>query len=339
MRMRQKSFRRTLFRFLLASLLLCIPNSLSFAGGSTSLKPVRFAFPALSAVYLPIWVAKEAGIFQKSGLDVAVNYVAGNNRLTAAMIGGSIEIGVGGSASIDANARKASDLVFVAAIAQRAVASLYARPEVKSVGDLRGKIIATVGKATLTDDAARIILLQNRIPLDEVKFVYTNSVSANLTSLVAGNVAAAILTAPGTLSARKAGMIEIANAATMDYPYLHGSIVVLRPYLKSDRETLKLFLRGLVEGIRESKANASRAVEIMMKYLKGSRETLLESYKTFVPFFPDYPEVPLQAIENVASLHGLSLDDAAVARMVDNSVIREVVSGTGRNLSSSNQGR
>ncbi len=331
---REKCFGQSFFLFLFWSLFLYMPDSSSFAAGAASLKPVRFAFPALSAVYLPIWVAKEAGIFQKSGLDVAVNYVAGNNRLTAAMIGGSIEIGVGGSASIDANARKASDLVFVAAIAQRAVASLYARPEIKSIADLKGKIIATVGKATLTDDAARIVLLQNRIPVDEVKFVYTNSVSASLTALVSGNVAAAILTAPGTLSARKAGMVEIANAAAAAYPHLHGSIVVLRPYLASERETLKLFLRSLVDGIHETKANASRAVEVMAKYLKGSRETLLESYKTFVPFFPDYPEVPLQAIENVAVLHGLSLDRGAVERMVDNSIIREVVNGTEKNMSS-----
>ena len=333
-RFRSAFFLLFLFEGLL--FLTLVPSSFSAAG---NIKPVRFAFPALSAVYLPIWVAKEEGIFQKSGLDVAVNYVASNNRLTAAMIGGSIEIGVGGSASIDANARKASDLVFVAAIAQKAVASLYTRPEVKSIADLKGKIIATVGKATLTDDAARIILLQNHVPLDEVKFVYTNSVSANLTALVSGNVAAAILTAPGTLSARKAGMIEIANAAAMDYPYLHGSIVVLRPYLNSDREILKLFLRSLVDGIHESKENASRAVEIMAKYLKGSRETLLESYKAFVPFFPDYPEVPLQAIENVESLHGLSLDRSAVERMVDNSLIREVVNGAGKNMSNATQAR
>jgi NitT/TauT family transport system substrate-binding protein len=337
--MAERCFRRNFCRFLFGSLLLFVSDSSSIAAGPMSLKQVRFAFPALSAVYLPIWVAKEAGIFQKSGLDVAVNYVAGNNKLTAAMIGGSIEIGVGGSASIDANARKASDLVFVAAIAQRAIASLYARPEVTSVGNLRGKIIATVGKATLTDDAARIILLQNRISPDEVKFVYTNSVSANLTALVSGNVAAAILTAPGTLSARKAGMIEIASAAATDYPYLHGSIVVLRPYLKSDRETLKLFLRGLVDGIRESKANANRAVDIMAKYLKGSQETLLESYKTFVPFFPDYPEVPLQAIENVASLHGLSLDAGDAERMVDNSIIREVANEPGKNRRNDTQER
>ena len=216
------------FPILIVSLAL-----LSFSGKawSATLKPVRFAFPALSGAYLPVWVAKETGIFQKYGLDVLVNYVAGNNKLTAAMVGGSIDIGTGGSASVDANARKASDLVFVAAIAQKAVMSLYVRPEIRTISDLKGKMIATVGKATLTDDAAHIILEHNRIPADEVKFVYTNSVSANLTTLLSGNVAGAILSAPGTLAARKGGMVEIANAATIDYPYLHGSIVVLRPYL------------------------------------------------------------------------------------------------------------
>lgn len=315
-----------------AALLFCLnavlfPFSPSLAGSAPALKPVRFAFPALSAAYLPVWVAREAGIFQRHGLDVTVSYIAGNNKLTAAMIGGSIDIGVGGSASVDANARKASDMVFVGAIAQRAVASLYGRPEVKAVTDLKGKVIATVGKATLTDDAARIILEHQRLSVDDVKFVYTNSVSANLTALVSGNVSAAIVTAPGTLSARKAGMVEIGNAAATDIPYLHGSIVVLRPYLQTERETLKAFLRGLMDGIRECKANPDRSIQIMTKYLKSSHESLLESYKTFTPYFPNLPEVPLQAIYNVARLHGLSLDGDAVERMVDNSLIREIVNG------------
>jgi len=126
-------------------------------------------------------------------------------------------------------------------------------------------------------------------------------------------------------------MKEIASAAAIDYPYLHGSIVVLRPYLASERETVKAFLRGLVEGIRESKANAERAVEIMAKYLRGgSRDALLEAYRTFSPVFPERPEVPLQAIRNVSALHGLALDDAGVERMVDNSLIREVLNEAGK---------
>ena len=321
------------FGFYLVEFLLCLTtfvsaSSSTSAASASALRPVHFAFPALSAAYLPVWVARQSGFFQKQGLDVTVSYIAGNNKLTAAMIGGSIQIGVGGSASVDANARKASDLVFVAATAQRAVASLFSRPETKTVAQLKGKIIATVGKATLTDDAARIILEHQGLSVEEVKFVYTNSVSANLTALITGNVSAAILTAPGTLSARKAGMVEIGNAATTDIPYLHGSIVVLRPYLQSDRETLKAFLRALMEGIRESKRNPEGSIEIMAKYLKSSREALLESYNTFIPYFPNIPEVPPQAIQNVVRLHGLSLDRDAIERMVDNSLVRAIMSET-----------
>lgn len=319
-------------KLVLSVALVCVAAlSVSGPAWSASLKPVRFAFPALNGVFFPVWVAKETGIFEKQGLDVSISYIAGNNRLTAAMVGGSIDIGVGGSASVDANARKASDLVFVATILQRAVTFMFVRPEIRTISDLKGKMIATTGKATLTDDAAHIILEHNRIPASWVKFVYTNSESANLTSLLAGNVAAAVFTPPMTLTARQSGMIEMASPAAIDYPYLQGSVVVLRRYLAAEREVVKAFLRGLVEGLREGKANPDRAVDIMGKYLKGdNREALLEAYRTFSPFLPERPEVPLQAIRNVSALHGLGLDEAAVERMVDNSLVREVLGEAGK---------
>lgn len=314
-------------RSLVCCLILAAVLGSSPPGWAQPLKTVRFAFPALSGAYLPIWVAKKEGIFRKYGLDVTIYYIAGNNRLTAAMIGGSIDIGVGGSASVDANARGATNLVFVAALADRAVVSLYARPGIKTVADLKGKTIATTGKATLTDDAAHIILEHDRVSPDRVKFVYTHSVSASLTTLLSGNVAAAILSAPGTLVARKAGMVEIGNADKINYPYLHGSIVVLRSYLKSHRETLKSFLRGLVDGIHASKSNPERAMAVMAKYLKNaSHPALFEAYKTFTAAYPDRPVVPLQAIRDVVALHHLSLNEAAIEHMVDNSLIREVLS-------------
>ena len=44
----------------------------SYAADSSGLRKVRMAFTSLSAVMMPPWLAREAGIFNKHGLEVEV---------------------------------------------------------------------------------------------------------------------------------------------------------------------------------------------------------------------------------------------------------------------------
>ena len=59
----------------------------SYAGDASGLRKVRMAFTSLSAVMMPPWLAREAGIFNKHGLEAEViatpTGVEGMNALIA----------------------------------------------------------------------------------------------------------------------------------------------------------------------------------------------------------------------------------------------------------------
>jgi ABC-type nitrate/sulfonate/bicarbonate transport system substrate-binding protein len=67
------------------------------------LQKLRVAYAAITAAFSIPWVAKEAGIFQRHGLDVELVYIAAGSRAVQTLVGGSIDVAaIGGPAGVDA---------------------------------------------------------------------------------------------------------------------------------------------------------------------------------------------------------------------------------------------
>ncbi|MDP2655427.1 MAG: ABC transporter substrate-binding protein [Candidatus Binatia bacterium] len=86
----------------------------------------------------PIWVAQEAELFTKHGLDVQLNYLAATTAVQA-MVGETEDVGLVGNQGIDANLEGAN-LVYVATGTPTFVFHLYGDPRIQSVADLKGKV-------------------------------------------------------------------------------------------------------------------------------------------------------------------------------------------------------
>src|SRR5215468_5964136 len=115
---------------------------------------LRAVYNALSGVMAPIWVAQEASLFTKHGVNVDVKYLAATTAVQG-MVGGGEEVGLVGNQGIDAKLEGA-DLIYVASGLPTFVFQVYGRPEVKSVADLKGKVVALTQPAASTDYAMRI---------------------------------------------------------------------------------------------------------------------------------------------------------------------------------------
>ena len=86
----------------------------SEAGAGEALQKLRVAYAAVTAAFSIPWIAKEAGIFQKHGLDVELVYIAAGSRAVQTLVGGSIDVAViGGPAGVDAKLAGADPKDFV----------------------------------------------------------------------------------------------------------------------------------------------------------------------------------------------------------------------------------
>src|SRR5947209_4339756 len=95
-------------------------------------------------------VAKEAGYFDKYGVNVDLQYVDGSAAGVPALLSGEMDtITMGGSAVVGAQAGGA-DLVMVAGFVNKAVLRVVGGPSIKTIDDVKGKAVA-ITKVGQTD--------------------------------------------------------------------------------------------------------------------------------------------------------------------------------------------
>src|SRR5262249_41601626 len=158
-------------------------------------------YNALSGVMAPIWVAQEGGLFAKHGVNVDLKYLAATTAVQG-MVGGGEEVGLVGNQGIDAKLEGA-DLMYVASGLPTFVFQIYARPQIKAIADLKGKVVAVTQPAASTDYAMRIVLKRNGLEPDkDVKILYAQDIAAVFTTVNAGNASAGIMSAPTSLKAK-----------------------------------------------------------------------------------------------------------------------------------------
>ena len=98
-----KSLSSPIIKIVLVALCLVFPLSTNGAYGAEGLQKLRVAYAAITAAFSIPWVAKEAGIYQRHGLDVELVYIASGSRAVQTLVGGSIDVAaIGGPAGVDA---------------------------------------------------------------------------------------------------------------------------------------------------------------------------------------------------------------------------------------------
>ena len=125
-------------------------------------KTLRVSYPAPATVYLPLWVASDAGLFKKNGVEVELVHVGSSPIAMAAYLAGEIDIlGGGGSAGPNAYLRGQRDLVFFGSMNSKFVFSVYAHPSIANMAGVRGKRVGVTRFGGTMDFATRHFFRQN----------------------------------------------------------------------------------------------------------------------------------------------------------------------------------
>src|SRR5918996_2998475 len=151
--------------FLVATSLACLSTT-DRVYAAEGLQKLRVAYAAITAAFSIPWLAKEAGIFQKHGLDVEIVYIAAGSRAVQTLVGGSVDIAaIGGPAGVDAKLAGA-DTVYIAIPVNRVLVFTVAAPQIQRIEEMRGKSIGVTRVGTVTDFFTRVYLRQNGLTPD-----------------------------------------------------------------------------------------------------------------------------------------------------------------------------
>ena len=259
------------------------------------LERIRIGGGSVGAPQLTMWFAKEANLYEKHGLAVEAISIPGSSMALQAMLSGELPIiQLGGAASMQANLAGA-DTVIVATILTKFLFSIFSRPEITRIADLKGKLFGATRFGTLSDFASRFALEKNGLNPDrDIAMVQTGGQPETLVALLTARVQAAALSVPAILRAKKANMRELLDMAKLDATIHQNGVVTTRKYLKTNEDTVRRFLRAYIEGAALAKKDKAFATRVMAKYLgTNDREILDDAYErvTLHLEIPPYPTV------------------------------------------------
>jgi ABC-type nitrate/sulfonate/bicarbonate transport system substrate-binding protein len=263
------------------------------AAEDKKLERIRVGGGSVGAPQMTMWFAKEAGLYEKHGLAVEAISIPGSSMALQAMLSGEVPIiQLGGAASIQANLAGA-DTVIVASILTKFLFSIFSRPEITKIGDLKGKVFGATRFGTLSDFASRFALEKSGLdPEREITMVQTGGQPETLAALLTGRVQAAALSVPAILRAKKANMRELLDMAKLEATIHQNGVVTSRKYLKTNEDTVRRFLRAYIEGAALAKKDQTFASRVMAKYLKtNDREILEDAHERVIRHLaiPPYP--------------------------------------------------
>jgi len=125
----------------------------------------------------PLVYAVQAGLFQKAGLNVELNNLAGSAVIAAALAGGSLEIGKGSPAGVISAFAKGLPFTIIGGSAFYTTSShpvamvVSAKSEVKTAQDLAGTTLGAVTLQDLSTLATYAWLNQNGVDWKSPKFI------------------------------------------------------------------------------------------------------------------------------------------------------------------------
>ena len=286
---------------------------------------LRANYSGISGGFAPVWIAADKGLFSKHGLNLDLRFIAPATA-TQGLLAKSLDICNPGGEIIEAGLN-GEPVVYMAGVLSRAVMSLYAKPEVRSLADLKGKVLAVTLPGATTDFAARVFLQQGGLaPGKDVKIIYLKGMAEILAGISQGNADAGIFTSPTTLKARHAGLKELVNLTEKNVSMIHAAFASTKDYLKSHPEEVRRFLQGYLEGIKVARADAELAKQIIGKYTKTTdRDDLEDSYRTFLPAWERLPLVPAAAVQTMLKFATHPGAKTAKAEsFIDNSALLEL---------------
>ena len=239
---------------------------------------MRIGYSGLSPATAMLWVAQEGKLFEKQGLNPEVLFLR-NNLGQSAMIAGEIEM-CSYSVSLMAPARvQGADLVMIVSFQQKLNYRLVVRPEIRTLADLKGKVLGVTRYGTVNDATMRLLI--NKLGLNPERDVTLiqvgDSAPVVATSLIAGKTFdGALLQPPYYNKAVESGFRVFANMEEMDIPFQQVGLNTTQRLIARNPDVVRRVVKSIIDGVQLIRNNPAVAKRAIGRYMQIKDEKVLE---------------------------------------------------------------
>ena len=224
--------------------------------------------------YMVPFIARDAGIFRRNGLDANIQIIPGPTAL-AALISGQIQVATAGGGETIGAATGGADLQILASPSPTFAGNIYAAPNIKTPADLKGKKVAITSPGGTYDILFRAALPKMGLEPDkDVTLIATGSITNAAAALLNGAVSAAPASiGPTSIKFEASGFHPIFQGA--DVPFASASTVMQHAWVSSNHAVAQRYVDSIVQAIARMKHDKAFSIETMKKYTDSTDEQAL----------------------------------------------------------------
>jgi NitT/TauT family transport system substrate-binding protein len=238
------------------------------AATTNAAERLRVAYPTLGPGSTPSWVTYETGFWKKSGLDVELVLLSGGARMLPALISGSVDMILGSDTGVTLANLQGANITRIGVTMNSLGYSLVTQPTIRSIQDLKGKVLGT-GRGRDASYARLVKMLSDNgiNPATDVKFLPVGETpTGRLQAIKNGLVHGAVFTPPLDLVGSREGLRILHK---IDVPTLGGGINTTAQSVQQNRKALLAFLRAYMEGIRFMITHKAESLKVFFKYFRN----------------------------------------------------------------------
>jgi NitT/TauT family transport system substrate-binding protein len=228
--------------------------------------------------FAPLTLAKEAGIFEKHGLDVTLKKVPQASRPLAIASGDLQCAATTVETWIVWNANGVATRQIFQLDKSYGADGIVARNDIKSVADLKGKSVASSAPGTSPYFLLAWVLEKNGMSTDDVTVVNLEP-DAAAQAFLAGQNDAAVTYEPFISAVRDKPDQGHIIATTLDYPMVLDTVGCTPDFLKANPDAAKALAESYFDALDMIKSDPQKSYEIMGADVKQSAKEFEDSAK------------------------------------------------------------
>jgi ABC-type nitrate/sulfonate/bicarbonate transport system substrate-binding protein len=237
-------------------------------GSAAAAADVRVAIVSRTVFYVPLWLAQDKGYLNEEGLRATIEIFDNAEKINAHLRSGRSQIAISTPESVVIDAYRGGPLRIIAANAERLPHFIIAKPQIKTLQQLRG---ARFGVLSLNEGTTYLVhRLAGAIGLKpgDYEVIAVGGAPTRWKLLQEGKIDAGLQPFPLSYEADAAGFSNFGPISQYVSDYLFTSVNVDSKWAQENRPVVQAFLRALKRGQAEMAAQPGEAALIAARELK-----------------------------------------------------------------------
>jgi ABC-type nitrate/sulfonate/bicarbonate transport system substrate-binding protein len=269
---------------------LALVASVMLVSQAVAADRIRIGYPDFNSSTFTLPLAQIRGFFQEEGLQAELIRIRSAVAIPA-LTSGEIDYHTVVSPALVA-ALRGIPVRLVACFAPGLTTAIIARPEFKSIQDLKGKTIGLNSIGGGLESTVRMMLKHYGLDPDkDVKFLATGTVDTRFAALKQGLTVATAGSTPVDYLGKKLGYVVLARAYDL-FSYPNTGLVASVKKIRENPDQVKRVIRAGIKANRYLHRNRDGTIQVMMQWMKIDKDTAAATYDGSVKSFNDDGNVP-----------------------------------------------